>query len=191
MLLKAIVGLAVLILGVAIFAGRPHFKRYRVPSESMEPTIHRGETVSLNGSDGAQARRHRRSSTRRRAPQEFDRMCGEAPAAGQPCAKARGGRGAQTFIKRIVAGPGDGIALERGPRDPQRQAATGAVHHPCDDTAECDFPRPITVPDGTYYLLGDNRGASDDSRFWGPVPEDWILGRVERCSAIYFFCSPV
>ena len=46
MLLKVIVGVAVLILGVAIFAGRPHFKRYRIPSASMEPTIHRGETVT-------------------------------------------------------------------------------------------------------------------------------------------------
>ena len=27
------------------------------------------------------------------------------------------------------------------------------------------------------FVLGDTRGASDDSRFWGPVPEDWVVGR--------------
>jgi signal peptidase I len=45
----------------------------------------------------------------------------------------------------------------------------------------CDFPRPMTVPPGTYYMLGDNRGASDDSRFWGPVPGRAIVARVDRC----------
>jgi signal peptidase I len=34
------------------------------------------------------------------------------------------------------------------------------------------------VPAGTWFLLGDNRGASDDSRIWGPVPTDAILGTV-------------
>ena len=34
----------------------------------------------------------------------------------------------------------------------------------------------ITVPADHYFMMGDNRGASDDSRFWGPVPREWIIG---------------
>ena len=42
----------------------------------------------------------------------------------------------------------------------------------------CDFPRAITVPRGQLYVLGDNRGESDDSRFWGPIRDGWVTGRV-------------
>jgi signal peptidase I len=34
------------------------------------------------------------------------------------------------------------------------------------------------IPRGEYFMLGDNRGDSDDSRFWGPIPESWIIGEV-------------
>jgi len=59
--------------------------------------------------------------------------------------------------------------------------------HSCADF--CDFPRPITVPSGSYYALGDNRGASFDSRFWGPVPRKAVLARVDDCApVIRLFC---
>jgi signal peptidase I len=40
----------------------------------------------------------------------------------------------------------------------------------------CNFPAQITVPAGHYYMMGDNRSVSDDSRFWGPVPQSAIVG---------------
>jgi signal peptidase I len=188
MLLKVIVGAAVVVLAVAILFGRPHFERYRVPSESMAPTIAYGETVNLGGDDfgvGDIVIFH---------PPEgvegtIDTMC-DAPARGQPCAKARGGRDDVVFIKRIVAGPGDRIAFRRGRVVLNGKPQKEPYITDCGGGEACELPRAIIVPDGSYYLVGDNRGASDDSRFWGPVPKAWILGRAERCSAIYFFCSP-
>ena len=50
------------------------------------------------------------------------------------------------------------------------------LHAPCGGGEDCNFPKQITIPADHYFMMGDNRGASDDSRFWGPVPRDWIIG---------------
>ena len=47
---------------------------------------------------------------------------------------------------------------------------------PCGSSQECNFPVPIKIPPGHWFMMGDNRGESDDSRFWGPVPTGWIIG---------------
>ena len=47
---------------------------------------------------------------------------------------------------------------------------------PCPVSDGCDYPREVTIPAGHYFMMGDNRGSSDDSRFWGPVPKKWIIG---------------
>ena len=42
----------------------------------------------------------------------------------------------------------------------------------------CNLPKPITIPKGHYFMMGDNRGESEDSRAWGPVPKKWIIGKA-------------
>jgi signal peptidase I len=49
---------------------------------------------------------------------------------------------------------------------------------PCHDSGSCDLPKTITIPPNEYFMMGDNREHSDDSRFWGPVPRDWIIGEA-------------
>ncbi len=48
----------------------------------------------------------------------------------------------------------------------------------CGSSPECNFPTPIKIPAGHWFMMGDNRGESDDSRFWGPVPTGWIIGEA-------------
>ena len=48
---------------------------------------------------------------------------------------------------------------------------------PCSPgTPACNFRTPIKIPPGEYFMMGDNRPDSEDSRYWGPVPAKWIIG---------------
>ncbi|MSX02178.1 MAG: signal peptidase I, partial [Actinobacteria bacterium] len=106
-------------------------------------------------------------------------QCGERPAAGAACDKPTPGESDVNFIKRIVAGPGDRISIRSG-----RVVLNGKltdepyISDTCanDSGAACTLPRTITIPPDHWFMMGDNRGESDDSRFWGPVPTAWLIG---------------
>jgi signal peptidase I len=50
---------------------------------------------------------------------------------------------------------------------------------PATNGLDQDFPVPIVIPPNTWYLLGHNRAQSIDSRWWGPIPNAWIIGKLE------------
>jgi signal peptidase I len=96
----------------------------------------------------------------------------------QACAAVGAQPSTALFIKRIVGLPGDRIAIVGGKVERNGQLQTEPYAGPCTDQLACNLRTPVTVPPNSYYMLGDNRGASDDSRFWGPVKRSWIIGLV-------------
>ena len=95
-----------------------------------------------------------------------------------PCARATPGLADVKFIKRVVAGPGDTIAFRHGLVIRNGRAVKEPYARPCTDEG-CELPEAIRVPPGTWFLAGDFRGESADSRFWGPVPTAAITGIVK------------
>lgn len=95
----------------------------------------------------------------------------------------------QVFIKRVVGLPGDRIAMVAGQvlRNGQKETEPYTVQ--CAGAPSCEFPSAVTIPAGNYFVLGDNRPDSDDSRFWGPVPQADILGVVVGCRPANAHCS--
>jgi len=93
------------------------------------------------------------------------------------CSQALPGAGPKPFVKRVVGLPGDTIAVRGGHvvRNGVRAAEPFAA--PCGGGPECNLD-PIVVPAGHYFLMGDNRGDSDDSRYWGPVARGQIIGHA-------------
>ena len=101
---------------------------------------------------------------------------GQGGAGAQACDKPTAQESTQTFIKRVVGVPGDTIQIVNGHviRNGVREKDSYIV--PCGNSSTCTFGKPIKIPPGYYFMMGDNRGESDDSRFWGPVPSKWIIG---------------
>lgn len=162
----------------------PHV--FRVPSGSMEPTLPIGSRVVVGKSAPfveAIVVNH---------PPELaeQQECGPKPhvikPGGAACDVVIPRESSVDFVKRIVAGPGDEIYVRAGHVYRKANGTTGFLRErdpyirACGTSTECNFPDPIRIPAGKWFLMGDDRGESDDSRFWGPVPTAWIVGVVTK-----------
>jgi signal peptidase I len=163
-----------LALGIQAFLVKP----YRIPSESMVPTLQIGQRVLVNRIGSRFTKPSIGDVTVFHPPAGSEtNQCGAPQEDGQPCGRPTPGRSDVNFIKRVVAGPGDRVSIDDGHvvLNGKRQREPFARFAGCSN-GDCDFPREITVPADHWFMMGDNRGASDDSRFWGPVPRRWIIG---------------
>ncbi len=93
--------------------------------------------------------------------------------------------GGEMLIKRVYAIGGDSLEMAQMANGAQHLIATSHLtpaqiwRHALARPWEVRIVR-VTVPSGYVYVLGDNLGASADSREFGPVPESWVMGRVVK-----------
>lgn len=170
-------------LGLALVIQAFLIKPYRIPSESMEPTLVVGERVLVNRVIYKFSDPDRGDVVVFHPPEGAVNgvECGISNAEDRPCPRPTKQRSDTNFIKRIVAVPGDKVAISGGHAVVngriQRESFIKGCSGPAGDT-RCNKPQPIEIPPGHFFMMGDNRGESDDSRFWGPVPEKWIIGQA-------------
>lgn len=161
-------------------------KPYRIPSGSMLPTLQPGQRILVDrfshllGSDPEIG--DVTVFTPPRGAETQPGACGvpgqgpnySGPASHQSCSRPTAQQAHTTFVKRVVGVPGDSIAVRDGHVIRNGKAAREPFARSCRGN-ECNLAA-VTVPPGDYFLMGDNRGDSDDSRYWGPVPRDQIIG---------------
>jgi signal peptidase I len=173
----------VIAIGLALSVQAYAVKPFRIPSGSMEPTLDPGQRVLVNRIS------HRLGAEPKvgdvvvfRPPAGADPMtCGDRRAGAgtpRPCDRPGPGQHSEIFIKRVVAVGGDTIAIRDGRVIRNGRLASEPFIRPCGGASGCDFPQAIRVPAGYVFMMGDNRGASDDSRYWGPVPVSSVIGEA-------------
>lgn len=146
----------VVVFVIAFLLGHFVYLNARIPSGSMEQTIMTGDRVFGN-----------RLAYKTKDPERFDIVIFEYP--DDP---------SQLFVKRIIGMPGDTVNIVDG------KAYINDSEEPLDDSFCPETPLgsfgPYEVPEGCYFMLGDNRNHSADSRYWQNtfVEKDAILAEV-------------
>jgi signal peptidase I len=165
--LVTIVGAVAIVLAIKAWVVNP----YRIPSSSMEPTLQCAGATS-----GCTARFSDRVLANRFiyhfvAPKRSDIVVFKTPMAARRDCGAGG-----TFVKRIVGLPGELFEMRAGYvyidgvriREPYiTTARRGGQSAP-----------PYRIPRDDYYVMGDNRASSCDSRVWGALPRKNLIGKV-------------
>jgi signal peptidase I len=153
-------------------------RAFRSPSAAMEPTLKIGDRFLTVGDDSPE----RGDIVVFHPPASAEAFgggqCGVRRPARQACPRPGPGAAEATFVKRVVGLPGDRLSFAHnhvvvnGRRLDEPYVRTS----PCTDV--CNLPREIVIPPGHYFMAGDNRGESDDSREWGPVRRQDLVGRA-------------
>jgi len=125
--------------------------RIRVDGFSMEPTLHTGEFVIVN-----------KLAYKLGEPGRGDVIVFRYPFDPQ-----------QEYIKRVIGLPGDQVKIEGGD-----VFINGNKLEETYIAAEPAYQNEVTIPEDSFFVLGDNRNNSSDSHNWGPVPRDYVIGKA-------------
>lgn len=163
---KAIIEYTLIIvcaIGLALLIQAFGIKPYRIPSASMTNTLQIGDRVLVN-----------RVIYHLRKPHRGDIVVFNSRAVGI------------TLIKRIIGLPGETVSLKDGAvyingrrlKEPYVRHVNGVAlpTEPFSDGRKWSLEQPYTVPAGHYFVMGDNREQSDDSRDWGPISKSELIG---------------
>lgn len=137
------------------FVAEPRY----IPSESMVPTLEQGDRLVVE-----------KVSYHFHPPQVGDIVVFRPPSLLQ----SQGYQPDQAFIKRVIATPGQTVQVHDGIvyRDQQPLAENYILEAP-----HYELP-PVRVPEGTLFVMGDNRNNSNDSHVWGFLPQENIIGHA-------------
>jgi signal peptidase I len=180
---------AIIAVMIALFVRTYLVQAFQIPSPSMESTIRVGDHILVNKfAYGRTLTVAEREILPFRPIARHDVIIFKFP--GQP---------ERDYVKRVIGLPGETVEIK------ERQVMVKRVGESQFYTLREDYVRhidspsapdpdslnnmpPTVVPPGSYFVLGDNREDSRDSREWGPVPEDHIRGKA---LLVYWSVSPL
>jgi signal peptidase I len=166
-----IVGAIAIVLAIKAWVVNP----YRIPSSSMEPTLH-----CARPAQGCEARFSDRVLANRfiyhfESPKRGDVIVFNVPLEAEKKCGAGG-----TFVKRIIGLPGDTLQIRviHGAGYVYINGQKLDEPYIQQDRRDIGPAKTYHVPRDDYFMMGDNRASSCDSRSWGPLPRENIIGKV-------------
>ena len=147
---------------------------FYIPSGSMEPTLQIGDRILVNKLSYHLHGVDRGNIVVFRRPANED--CGGEPVA--------------DLVKRVIGLPGETISLTKGPKgyvvingkrldESWLPASKQGTSFPGPAGEPYNLAKPYVIPANHYFVMGDNRNDSCDSRYWGPIPRSLIVGKVD------------
>lgn len=152
-LTKTIIYAVILAMGIRTFVAEARY----IPSSSMEPTLEINDRLIIE-----------KITYHLREPERGDVVVFN------PTETLKAQNFKDAFIKRVIGLPGETIEVTDGQVFVNGQPL---VEKYIADQPEYNYG-PVTVPEGEYLVLGDNRNNSYDSHYWGFVPQENIIGRA-------------
>jgi signal peptidase I len=145
---------------------------YFIPSGSMEPTLQKGDRILVNKLSYDLHGVHR----------------GDIVVFSRPPAENCGGPVVADLVKRIIGLPGETISLSGKGRvvidgkllhETWLPASKRGTTYPGPSGTSYDLDHPYKIPSNHYFVMGDNRQDSCDSRYWGTISKSLIVGKVD------------
>jgi len=162
---------------LALFVRTFVFQAFKIPTGSMEPTLLVGDHLIVNKMIFApSATGVERVLLPTRNVRRGDIVVFKYPEEPE-----------RDFIKRVIGMPGDRLELRSKVLyindEPLAESWAHYAAPPSQEAfgASLDLREaygPVTVPQGQYFMMGDNRDNSEDSRYWGFLPESYVKGRA-------------
>jgi signal peptidase I len=158
------VAVVVVAVAVALVIRGLVLQPFYIPSGSMIPALEVGDRVLVNKLS------YRFGDVDRGDIVVFDRPPDSGPSE------------IKDLIKRVVGLPGDSLVIADGRVEINGEPLDEGYLPDGSTTGQgpvsCTAEAPCEIPEGHVWVMGDNRGNSQDSRWFGPIPEDTIVGRA-------------